>query len=195
MITPDVAATSFGVLASYLFFRWLRAPSWERSVAAGLALGLAECCKATWIVLYALWPLIVVANLLACRGRDTALKAVGLGTTLGISIVVVNICYLCEGSLTPLRDYQFTSQALKGGDDPGSLVGNRFSESMLGAFPVPFPRNYIAGIDRQKLDFELRMWSYLRGEWRLGGWWYYYLYASAVKLPIGTLLLFVSRSL
>ena len=29
------------------------------------------------------------------------------------------------------------------------------------------------------------MWSYLRGEWRLGGWWYYYLYAMAVKVPLG----------
>jgi len=30
------------------------------------------------------------------------------------------------------------------------------------------------------------MWSYLRGEWRLGGWWYYYLYAMAIKIPLGT---------
>ena len=42
------------------------------------------------------------------------------------------------------------------------------------------------GIDLQKWDFERKMWSYLRGEWRLGGWWYYYLYALAIKVPLGT---------
>jgi hypothetical protein len=29
----------------------------------------------------------------------------------------------------------------------------------------------------------------LRGEWRHGGWWYYYLYAMAIKIPMGTWLL------
>jgi hypothetical protein len=26
----------------------------------------------------------------------------------------------------------------------------------------------------------------LRGEWRFGGWWYYYLYALVIKVPLGT---------
>jgi hypothetical protein len=32
--------------------------------------------------------------------------------------------------------------------------------------------------------------SYLRGEWKEGGWWYYYLYGLLVKVPCGTLALF-----
>jgi len=51
--------------------------------------------------------------------------------------------------------------------------------------PVPFPRNYLLGIDVQQRDFEdYRVPSYLRGEWRDTGWWYYYLYALAVKVPL-----------
>jgi hypothetical protein len=42
------------------------------------------------------------------------------------------------------------------------------------------------GIDLQKWDFERKMWSYLWGEWRMGGWWHYYLYALAIKVPLGT---------
>ena len=49
----------------------------------------------------------------------------------------------------------------------------------------------ITGIDLQKWDFDRDRSSYLRGEWRIGGWWYYYLYALLVKLPIGFLLLAV----
>ena len=46
--------------------------------------------------------------------------------------------------------------------------------------------NYLLGIDLQKREFENKMWSYLNGEWRLGGWWYYYIYALAIKEPLGT---------
>ena len=28
-------------------------------------------------------------------------------------------------------------------------------------------------------------YSYLRGEWRKEGWWYYYLYGLAMKVPLG----------
>ena len=51
--------------------------------------------------------------------------------------------------------------------------------------PVPVPRNYLLGIDVQKRDFESHYYSYLRGEWRKEGWWYYYLYGLAVKVPLG----------
>ena len=69
------------------------------------------------------------------------------------------------------------------------MGGNRFSQTWLGSLPVPFPKNYLSGIDTQKRDFEEGKWSYLRGEWKFGGWWYYYLYALAVKVPLGTWLL------
>jgi hypothetical protein len=39
------------------------------------------------------------------------------------------------------------------------------------------------------------MRSYLRGEWRLGGWWYYYLYGLAIKVPVGTWLLVLLAAL
>ena len=56
---------------------------------------------------------------------------------------------------------------------------------------MPFPEQYVRGIDVQKFDFEQGKWSYLRGEQQRGGWWHYYLYALAIKTPIGTLALFI----
>jgi hypothetical protein len=41
----------------------------------------------------------------------------------------------------------------------------------------------------QRGDFESGLPSYLCGEWRHRGWWYYYLYAIAVKTPLGSLVL------
>jgi len=47
----------------------------------------------------------------------------------------------------------------------------------------------VRGIDIQKHDIDKVKPSYLRGTVRKGGWWYYYLYAMTVKMPLGTLLL------
>jgi hypothetical protein len=63
---------------------------------------------------------------------------------------------------------------------------NRFADTWLGELPVPFPKNYVLGIDLQQSDFEnYGRPSYLRGQWREYGWWYYYLYACAIKVPLG----------
>jgi hypothetical protein len=69
-------------------------------------------------------------------------------------------------------------------DNPKSP--NRFANTWLADFPSPFPSNYLLGIDLQQKDFEhYGRPSYLGGEWRDHGWWYYYLYAVAIKVPLG----------
>src|SRR5690606_18779221 len=91
-----------------------------------------------------------------------------------------------------LGDYRFQSHIMTGydGDAKSFPPGNRFADTWLAKAPVPFPKNYVQGIDTQKVDFERGMRSYLGGEWSDRGWWYFYLYAGAIKIPLGTLLLF-----
>ena len=49
------------------------------------------------------------------------------------------------------------------------------------------PKQYVLGFDSQKKDLEhFGQKSYLRGEWKDGGWWYYYFYGLLVKVPCGT---------
>jgi hypothetical protein len=56
----------------------------------------------------------------------------------------------------------------------------------LGNLPVPLPKDYVLGIDVQRSDLEyLGRPSYLAGEFKDTGWWYYYLYALAIKSPLG----------
>jgi hypothetical protein len=58
ILEADLGAAAVGVAACYLFWRWLRSPRPSAAVAAGIALGLAELSKTTWIILFVLWPLI-----------------------------------------------------------------------------------------------------------------------------------------
>ena len=104
---------------------------------------------------------------------------------------VLNNGYLFEGSFQPLGKFQFFSQSLSG-HEPSLYVGeggNRFRGTLLEYLPVPVPRNFLQGIDHIKFEYEIGYPSYLLGEKRLGGWWYYYLYGMLVKMPVGTLVL------
>jgi hypothetical protein len=112
-----------------------------------------------------------------------------LGLILLIAVYFINLGYGFEGSFRRLGDFTFTSHTLAGLPDARYPHSNRFAGTWLENLPVPLPRNYVQGIDTQKTDFDNKIWSYLRGEWRHGGWWFYYLYAWAIKEPIGTWLL------
>lgn len=128
---------------------------------------------------------------------------------MGIGLYILNLGYGFEGTGTQLRDFHFVSDLFTGqvlkdeGREPddGSVSAptpnpqspipnpnsnNRFADSWLGYLPMPLPKNYVLGIDIQQKDFEhYGRPSYLRGQWQDHGWWYYYLYAAAIKVPLG----------
>jgi hypothetical protein len=125
------------------------------------------------------------------RPRVAWLREAGQMTLLlAVAVYAINLGYGFEGTGTRLGDFRFVSRTLRtvpAGDGPsvGSVLGNRFDGTFWGRLPVPLPSNYVAGIDRQKFDFDdAGFWSYLRGQWRDRGWWYYYLYGLAVKEPV-----------
>lgn len=199
-ITPDAAAASFGILSGYTFWRWLRDPRWPRALAAGAAMGLAELAKTTWIVLFVLWPLLWMIWRLRRNSPDgsqnvnpqgcpTPMPPLSqLSAILLVASYLINLGYGFEDSFKPLGEYPFISRALSGESLPPQGA-NRFAASWWAPLRVPFPANFVRGIDVQRFDFEQKKWSYLRGEQRNGGWWYYYLYGLLVKSPLGTLAL------
>jgi len=191
VITPDVAATSLGLAACYTFWLWLREPTWTRTLVSGLVLGLAELAKMTLVIFFALWPLMWLVYRLPSRKtmtrRDWTREVGMIGARMLVAVYILNLGYGFEGSLTPLSKFQFVSATLRGTDDSARPVGNRFADSWLGYAPVPLPKNYLLGMDLQKHDFEeYHSPSYLRGQFSPQGWWYYYLYALAIKVPLGT---------
>ncbi len=199
MITPDAAAAACGVLAAYACWRWLDRPTWLSAILAGVALGVAELSKMTWIILFGLWPVVWLAQR-QLASRDTSGPAAGgskpkrpapfwqLVVVLLLGLYVLNLGYAFDGTGQPLGRYRFFSAALAGGasrNRHSQDTGNRFAGTLPGAIPVPLPRDYVTGLDLQKHDFEQGKSSYLRGEFKQGGWWYYYLYAALVKLTPG----------
>ncbi len=192
MITPDVGAAALAAGSGYTFWRWLKRPSWSRTIIAGGTMGLAELTKTTLGVFFVVWPAIWFFWRVSERGRSSppawCFQFLQLATALAIPVYVVNLGYGFEGSFEKLGGIPFTSNALtaKCGQSESSSKTNYFAHKWLGTLRVPFPRNYVLGIDVQWREFEEKDWSYLNGEWRRGGWWFYYIYALVVKEPLGT---------
>jgi hypothetical protein len=200
LITNDVPCAALGIVAGYSFWRWLHQPTAWRAALAGLALGLAQLSKFTWVMMFALWPMLWLAwRLLPGLARAPSNSAFAfqpnappparqLALMLLLSLWVVNAGYNFDGSFARLGDFGFVSRAL-GGEGAADRPANRFRGTMLAGIPVPFPKDWVMGIDVQRLDFELPQRAYLRGRWSGHGWWYYYLYAVGIKEPLGLLLL------
>ena len=192
LITPDVGASSLGVAALYGFWRWSRRPAWPGALAAGAAIGLAELAKSTWLILFGVLP---VLWLLRQAGQERVRAVLPwragmqLAAIMTVAIFVLNFGYRCKGSFRRLDDFAFHSARLGGGGADSFESGNRFTGHLAGALRLPLPQDYVQGIDIQLRDLEGGRLSYLRGELRRGGWWYYYAYGLAVKTPLGTWLL------
>ncbi|MBN1908518.1 MAG: glycosyltransferase family 39 protein [Pirellulales bacterium] len=194
-IMPDVPAAALGVAAVYCFWRWLKQPGWFEVLVAGTGLGLAELCKFTLLIFYPLLPVLWIVYRLPEWRRGTIarrgwLRQSGMmAAMLLLSVYIINCGYLFEGSLTPLERFRFQSTMFAGGESLNDVPpegANRLAGTWLGKVPVPLPANMLQGIDTQRYDFERGLPSYLRGTWQDRGWWYYYLYALAVKVPLGT---------
>ena len=200
LCTMDIAAASFCIASAWTFRNWLLAPSrWNWSMAA-LTLGLAGLTKFTCLVLFPLWGAIWLAARISTPQNERKLgpasrSFAALFALWMAALLIINAGYRFRGSLLPLREHEFFSSALSGQTIPLGEInagGNRFRKSQLGLLPIPLPRDYVCGIDLQKYDFERGFRGYLRGEWKHGGWWYYYIYGLSVKTPVGAILLFAA---
>ncbi len=185
LITPDCSAASCGVVAGYRFRQWIHSPTPWNTIFAGAALGAALLTKFTLLPFIILWPALWLAtrHSLSDRSANYLTTLFRLVFVLLLAFIVLNVSYLCRGTFDRLGDYVFVSDFLGGG--PDQPVTNRFSKSIFRAVPTPLPCDFLSGLDLQLRDFEHRRYSYLLGEWKLGGWWYYYIVAVLLKEPVG----------
>jgi 4-amino-4-deoxy-L-arabinose transferase-like glycosyltransferase len=195
LITSDAAAAALGLLAGYTFWSWMRSPTLDRACVAGLCLGIGLLTKFTFFVFFPMW---IVAAFCLCFvrivhassfTRGLALVAGHFGLIFVISLLVINTGYLFEGSFRPIGSYAFESKSFN--ECQARLgAGSSPLSALLRDLPVPLPEAAVAGMDLQKSDFEAEQFGYLWGQWKKGGWWYYYLAGFAGKLPIGWMVAF-----
>jgi hypothetical protein len=193
LITTDVYAAGTITFALYSFWRFLDLGGWKRAVGSALLLGVAQIAKYTAIVLFPLLAVIAVGF----HGRELYFEvrerrfydlyrraAVFSGVALVfvlLSLLVVNVGFLFNKTLTPLDQYSFSSTPFR---------SVQSSAGVLGQLPLPVPYPYIQGLDmvvEHERTNSNHGWIYLLGRLRQGeGFAGYYFYACLYKLPLAT---------
>jgi len=177
LVTTDMGAAAFFVFTLYAAWKHAERPSWKRALLWGVVLGMAQLAKYTCVLLFPLslacWLIRRFRN--AELPPQTFLKSCAQAVAVCVvALAVWNAGYLFRGSGTALGDYKFQSETLAG-------LSDRFSA--LHAVPVPLPRDYVEGLDRQKRVMEGAHPVYLDGEWRTTSFPGYYAKTLLYKLP------------
>lgn len=195
-ICPDVAAASTGVFAAYTFYTWIKEPRLASALVSGIALGICEISKMTWIILFVLWPCFFLLTQIfhsthkLIRVRVLINHLLQLFLILLLGIIIINFAYIFTGTFKSLGEYNFKSNLFN------SIQNNKYINAFhLADMPLPFPSDYVSGMDIQKNDFEEGKESYLLGCWKTNGWYSYYLFCLLYKEPLGTVILFVVATL
>ena len=177
LVTTDVPAAGALLVSIRMACRMAGEPDIRRAACLGLCLGCAQLVKFTCLIGV---PLAVAAWLIL-RVRNSGMVAIGTmkamglwGLAAGVMLLVINAGYLFQGTGQPLSSYHFSSNSMN------QIVG---VVSQAGDLPVPFPRDYVEGIDHQRHIMEGAHPAYLDGKLRLDGFPDYYFKAWWYKTP------------
>jgi hypothetical protein len=177
LVTTDMGAAFFSVAALYAAWKFACCPNWKQALAMGLLLGLAQLAKFTSILLFplavAFWLLVRMGNKSVAR-ESTWPGVLQWAMAIVLSVIVWNAGYLFRGSFQPLGEYTFHSRSMQS-------VARRLEA--FKSVPVPLPRDYVTGLDRQRHVMESEHPAYLDGQWSTTGFWDYYWKAMWHKLP------------
>jgi hypothetical protein len=185
LATNDMACCATVAMALYVLVRCLENPSLGRFILLGAAFALAFLCKFSSIAFLGASILSAAAYFaLADRQRFATWRALPLRIA-----IVSGVLFLLLWA-----GYGFASPSLAGlyaGTTPGTELN--FPDNPLlqtRAAQVPFPLSpLVKGIQELYLHNARGHESYLFGEARGGGWWYFFPLVLAVKTPIGFLML------
>lgn len=202
LVTTDLYAAGTVALAVYTFWRALmRDGHWPLIVLSGLTLGLAQIAKYTALALIPLLVVIAVGfhasalrSAYETRRWDVLRRWSGQAVQRALVMLVLTTCVVNAGFLfnrtgTPLAGYAFRSDLFR---QVQSAAGP------LARVPLPLPYPYLEGLDwvvQRERTGEGYGPIYMNGEIRQGsGFAGYYLYATLLKVPLGTQLVLLGAA-
>ena len=187
LATLDMACAATVATALYAFLRCLENPGWRRSIFLGVSLALAFLCKFSSLAFLA----ACFASALVC------LVLANWGAPLGrarwgrlfwqVSIVAgVTFVLLWAGYRFAMSPYRGAHPRVDRWLAPRPLLRSMAYRAM--EFPLPLI-DMVAGVREVRSHNENGHDSYLLGEYRSTGWWYFFPVVVGVKTPIGFLFL------
>lgn len=198
LVTSDMLSAVMVLAAARTYWTFLINPRPGTALPAGFALGLAAATKFTLLVLYPCWFLLLAARVFQLHGakpddplarRASPFRCLVSGILiLVVSLLVVDALYLFKEVGFRLSQWDSTRSTLA--RDLHHLDRWRATAWIL-RVPLPLPLEFFRGLDFQMAETEHMEPAYLLGRSRLGGWWYWYLGASLIVIPLPVLFLMI----
>ena len=185
LVTTDAGGAAFWMATLYVGWRFARQPTLRRAIVVGVVLGLAQAAKFTCVLLLpclvAVWFFERWQNL-SVQPIDRKTLAKHWCVLLLAAVLSLNAAYLFRGTGASLKSVEFASQSARTW---------QLRLGPLASLPVPLPRDFVIGIDRQKAIMEADHPVFLDMEWRTSKFPQYYLMTLVYKLPHSTQVLLV----
>jgi hypothetical protein len=187
--TTDIIATLTLMALVFLLIDYLRSPGLGRLAGAAMLFAIALLCKFSALLVAPLLlfvPLFVALRRTEGVGgvcRRTFQVMVSLSQSLFlVSITVlltVNVFYGFKGTGTSLGQMSLESKSL-----------SVLAQSTVGEIPLPLPRAFVQGFDKQKADSDFSEFpAYFLGRWSVEGFRFYYATAFLMKESVPFILL------
>jgi len=196
LVTTDIYAAGTIAFAFFWLWKFANERTWRNGLWCAFALGISQLAKYTSIVLFPLFLITLVAYDISKWGKvqrmNDTVGAFLLRYTKYVFIafvfviLIVNAGFLFNRTFTPLGEYTFLSHFFR-------TVQNELP--ILDRLPVPVPYPYLQGFDL--IRYNEQTGSSYGNIYLLGhisavkGFPGYFLVASALKLPIATLIILV----
>ncbi|MGA2769356.1 MAG: glycosyltransferase family 39 protein [Bryobacteraceae bacterium] len=178
LATTDMACATFVFASTYAFSRWLERPAWRQSLLLGGSAALAALSKFSSL---AFLPACMLAVLLlywfierpplAAFRREALRRTVSLIFAAAVLFMVI------------WAGYRFSVGRVTTASRPHETIDRFLPESRLPAY------EFFDGIGQVEYHNTIGHDSWLLGEYRTNGWWYFFPVVVAVKTPIAFLLL------
>lgn len=160
LATPGLPSAVAGLAATYAFRGYLLLPTWDRTLAVGLLLGVALLTDFTSLALLVIF--IFLTFVPRSRERDCPFPPFELRNrilhgvlTISLTLWIVNVGYGFNHSGSPLSAFDFSNrvpadtQRLGNETRVETTTRNGFQGTWLGRVIVPLPAEYVKGIIRR----------------------------------------------
>jgi 4-amino-4-deoxy-L-arabinose transferase-like glycosyltransferase len=188
LATMELPLVAAATAMFWFFWRFLDRRRWPWFWASAVAAGLAFSCKFTAIV----FPPIVAVVWWMARWQSGERRPLRLTWhVLSHTLAFVSLMLLTNFALTGFARMPLSTTE---GKHPSldKWLGAETAQEVARLYETPLPQDWV-GFATQMHHQASGGASYLWGERRIKGWWYYYFVALAVKVPLGFWLLVVAR--
>lgn len=190
LATLDMSCAATVALALYAFIRAVESPSWQTLILLSAVIALAFLCKFSSIPFLGACFLSAFVYL-GLMTRGAALKAVQWNRLFVRLLILLVIVFVLMWA-----GYRFSTRPISASSDSHLAIDRvlaarptlRSLAHKVVETPIPLGQ-FVTGILDVRSHNNEGHGSYLLGEYRLRGWWYYFPIVVAVKTPIGFLVL------